>query len=169
MTLLHPCKRVFCVFLASILLAGCGFELRGTQEIPEASRHVTMLMKSSMNDAFERNLKKAFKDLGVQLVTDAPYILAINEVRENRRSITLDRKANVDEYELLMLVNFEILDRTGKPLTEPLTARSERVFDYNADAATASATLEREIRQEMLQTLAWRIVKQYVARTKHNP
>lgn len=169
MTLFHASNRILCVFLAGILLAGCGFQLRGTQEIPESSRNVTLLMKSGVNDRFERNLKKAFKDLGIQLVTDAPYVLSINEVRINRRSITLDRKANVDEYELLMQVNFDILNREGKPITEPLTARSERVFDYNADAATASATLEREIHQEMLQTLARRIVKQYVTRTKHQP
>lgn len=158
--------KFMCLMLATLLISGCGFKLRGSADIPESSRLVTLMLKSGTPTAFEQALKRTLDQQGIALLDTAPYQLDIKKVKENRRSITLDRKANVDEYELLMLVKFEVLNTEGKSISGPLVARIERIYDYDADAATASYTLEKEIRFEMWQSLSERVVRQFVAQTR---
>ncbi|WP_028468044.1 LPS assembly lipoprotein LptE [Neptunomonas japonica] len=157
--------KFMCLILASLLISGCGFKLRGSADVPESSRLVTLILKSGTPASFEQALRRTLYQQGIALLETAPYQLAIKQVKENRRSITLDRKANVDEYELLMLVKFEVLNTEGESISGPLVARIERIYDYDADAATASYTLEKEIRSEMWQSLSERVVRQFVAQT----
>ncbi|WP_372739437.1 LPS assembly lipoprotein LptE [Neptunomonas sp.] len=159
-------NRLICFTLAAILLSGCGFKLRGSTDIPESSRLVTLILKSDTSVSFEQALKRSISQQGINIRENAPYQLTIKQVEENRRSITLDSKANVDEYEILLLVNFEILNSDGESISGPLVARTERIYDYDADAATASYSLEKEIREEMWQSISERIVRQYIAQTR---
>ena len=159
-------NRLMCFTLAAILISGCGFKLRGIMDIPESARLVTLILKSGTSVPFEQALKRTISQQGISVQENAPYQLVIKQVKENRRSITLDSKANVDEYELLLLVNFEVLNNDGESISGPLIARTERIYDYNADAATASYSLEKEIREEMWQSISERIVRQYVAQAR---
>jgi LPS-assembly lipoprotein len=159
-------SKFMCLILATLLISGCGFKLRGSADIPESSRLVTLILKSGTPAPFEQALKRTFYQQGIALLETAPYQLVIKQVKENRRSITLDRKANVDEYEILMLVKFEVLNTEGKSISGQLDARIERIYDYDADAATASYTLEKEIRSEMWQSISERVVRQFVAQTR---
>lgn len=159
-------NRLIGFTLIAILVSGCGFKLRGAIDIPESSRLVTLILKSGTSAPFEQALKRTIKQQGITIQEKAPYQLSIRQVKENRRSITLDSKANVDEYELLLLVDFEVLNSAGESISGPLVARTERIYDYNADAATASYSLEKEIRSEMWQSISERIIRQYVAQTR---
>jgi LPS-assembly lipoprotein len=159
-------SKFMCLLLGTLLISGCGFKLRDAMDIPESSRQVTLMLKSGTPAPFEQALKQTFKQQGIALLETAPYTLTIKQVQENRRSITLDRKANVDEYELLVLVRFEVLNTDGKSVSGPLVARIERIYDYDADAATASYSLEKEIRSEMWQSISQRVVRQFVAQTR---
>lgn len=153
------------VVLATTLLTGCGFQLRGTQVIPEASQKVSLILKKGTSAAFERSLKQTLTRSGIQLVSPAPFTLNILTVRDHRRSITLDSRANTDEYELNFFVEFEVLDDAQKPVSSPLTARVQRIYDYDSDAATASYNLEQEIRREMWSALTTSVLRQYIAVT----
>ncbi|SIS45366.1 LPS assembly lipoprotein LptE [Neptunomonas antarctica] len=166
MTLYRFLNRFVCFTLAAVLVSGCGFKLRGAMDIPESARLVTLVLKSGTSLPFEQALKRTLRQQDITLQAAAPYQLAITQVLENRRSITLDSDANVDEYELLLLVKFEVLNGKGESISGPLVARTERIYDYNANAATASYSLEKEIREEMWGSIAERIVRQYVAQTR---
>ena len=159
-------NKFMCLILATLLISGCGFKLRGAIDIPESSRLVALTLKSGTPAPFEQALKRALNQQGIALLETAPFTLAITQVQENRRSITLDAKANVDEYELLVLVRFEVLNTEGESVSGPLVARIERIYDYDADAATASYSLEKEIRSEMWQSISQRVVRQFIAQTR---
>ncbi|QEQ95675.1 LPS assembly lipoprotein LptE [Neptunomonas concharum] len=162
--------RFFNTFLSlsliALLLSGCGFKLRGDVEALAGAKEVTLVLKKTAPIQLQQSLERAFKRQNITLLENAPYRLVIEEIQENRRSITLDRKGNVDEYELLLLIAFSVLDDKDQPVSTPLVVRTERIYDYNADAATASFLLEQEIREEMWDTLTTRIVNQFSALTR---
>ncbi len=162
--------RFFSTFLSlsliTLLLSGCGFKLRGDVEALAGAKEVTLVLKKTTPIQLQQSLERAFKQQNIALLENAPYRLVIEEIQENRRSITLDRKGNVDEYELLLLIAFSVRDNNDKLISSPLVVRTERIYDYNADAATASFLLEQEIREEMWDTLTTRIVKQFSALTR---
>ncbi len=159
-------NRVICVLLVSTLLASCGFQLRGKQEIPESAKTVTLTLKKGMPERFEQAMMKTLAEKEISIAAGAPYQLIVKDAIINRRSITLDSKANVDEYELLILVNFEIFDRDGHSVSGPLVARNERIYDYNANAAAASYVLEKQIRVEMWKSVSENILRQFIARIR---
>ena len=157
----------FLVVAAMMLgLTACGFKLSGHQPLPESASQVSLILTSDTPANLERALKTSLRQRGVLIVADAPFQLAIREVQQNRRSITIDSNANVDEYEMLMQVTFEVLNREQKAISGKLNAFTEKILDYDADKETASATLQRTIKREMWQTLADRIVRQYIARAQ---
>jgi LPS-assembly lipoprotein len=158
--------RVVCVMLVSVVISGCGYQLRGKQEIPEAAKTVTLSLTKGMPERFEQAMLKTLDEKKITVAGGAPYQLVIRDAVINRRSITLDSKANVDEYELLILVNFEIFDREGRSVSGPLVARNERIYDYNANAAAASFVLEKQIRVEMWKSVSENILRQFIARIR---
>lgn len=160
---------ILSLLLTSCLLAACGFKLRGTQPIPATAQELTLIRAKDTPVQFNQALTQAFQTAGIRFKEAAPYQLEILDVSASRRSITLDSRANVDEYELNFLVTFELRDGNGKSIAGPINTRSQRIYDYDADAATASFSLEQEIRQEMWQSLAQRILRQYIARTRQEP
>lgn len=152
--------------LITTIIAGCGFKLRGALDVPIAATELRLTLPKNTPDAFEHFLMLTIAEQGIRITGDADYQIKIDKIYENRRSITLDEKANVDEYELLKLVSFEILDREEKVIATKLQARTERIYDYDADAATASLAQEQQIQQEMWQTLSTRILRQYIAQIR---
>ena len=153
------------VFL-SVILSGCGFQLSGYQPLPASAQQVALQLESDTPVVFEHALRNSFRQQGIQLNADAMYQLIIDEVEQNRREITLDSAANTDEYEMLMQVHFSVINRETKETSGNLRAFSEKILDYDANNEAASATLETTIKREMWQTLADRIVRQFIARAQ---
>jgi LPS-assembly lipoprotein len=149
-----------------LLLSGCGFQLSGYQPLPESAQQVALTLESDTPVVFEHALRNSFRQQGIQLNANAPYELIIDRVEQNRREITLDSSANTDEYEMLMQVHFSVLNRETQKGSENLRAFSEKILDYDANNEAASATLETTIKREMWQTLADRIVRQFIARAQ---
>lgn len=163
---MHKPYILVTTLLISLLLAGCGFQLRGQTDIPEHARVVALTLDKTLPLPFVAALKQTLTEQGVRLADTAAYRLKVDAIKERRHSITLDRQSNVDEYELVMRVNFALLDGQDESLSGPLSAQTEQVYDYDANAASASHTLLRQIQQDMWQRLAQRIVKQYAAQAR---
>lgn len=149
-----------------VILSGCGFQLSGYQPLPASAQQVALQLESDTPTVFEHALRNSFRQQGIQLNADAMYQLIIEEVEQNRREITLDSDANTDEYEMLMQVHFSVTNRETKETSGNLRAFSEKILDYDANNEAASATLETTIKREMWQTLADRIVRQFIARAQ---
>lgn len=152
--------------LFGLLLSGCGFQLSGYQPLPTSAQQVALSLESDTPVVFEHALRNSFRQQGIQLNANATYQLIIEEVEQNRREITLDSSANTDEYEMLMQVHFSVLNRETQKASGDLRAFSEKILDYDANNEAASATLETTIKREMWQTLADRIVRQFIARAQ---
>jgi LPS-assembly lipoprotein len=152
--------------LLGLLLSGCGFQLSGYQPLPTSAQQVALSLESDTPVVFEHALRNSFRQQGILLNANATYQLIIEEVEQNRREITLDSSANTDEYEMLMQVHFSVLNRETQKASGNLRAFSEKILDYDANNEAASATLETTIKREMWQTLADRIVRQFIARAQ---
>ncbi|MCV6589517.1 MAG: LPS assembly lipoprotein LptE [Marinobacterium sp.] len=147
--------------LLSTAIAGCGFQLRGQLDVPEHLRQLT-LVQTQNNPRLLGSMIETLRQNQLQISAEAPWRLVLQRVTEDRRTVTLDRRARVDEYELGLTVEFLVTDASGKPVLNSQRLRTERVYTYDANAETAADEQEQLLRQEMSDDLARQIVTRYL-------
>lgn len=161
----HPLQRLrvqaLLLVLLLVILSGCGFKLRGLYDIPESLSQVALLSSSS-DSQLERTLEQALEANGVEISSQAPYRIELQEQRFDRRTLSLDSSARASEYELRGEVTFRVTNQEGEELLPPRTLTSERSYNVDSSNITASDSQEPVLRQQMHQDLAQQIMRQYI-------
>ena len=155
-------SKALLILLTFSLLSACGFHLRGVEEVPENMRYVT-LMPGNASSELQKSIQRVMKSNGIEHKASAPYQIQLISSRYKRRTATLRRNSNVDEYEISLAVRFLIADAQGKPLTADINLQRERTYTYDSDAATASSERETQLRQELHDSIAQNIIRRYLS------
>nr|WP_067286256.1 LPS assembly lipoprotein LptE [Marinobacterium profundum] len=149
------------LLIATLLLSGCGFQLRGSADVPMELRELALQMPAGRSD-LRLELSRTLRSNGIELVVAAPYTLEILEEKQGRRVASLDESVKVDEYELRTEVRFQIT-QGERFLIAPTAVRTERVYTYDADAITAKNAQQALLRREMQQDISRQILRLYIA------
>jgi LPS-assembly lipoprotein len=149
------------LLIATLLLSSCGFQLRGSAEVPPAMRQLALQMPAGRS-ALRLELRRTLRSNGIELAAAAPYTLEILDEKQGRRVASLDERVKVDEYELRTEVRFQITEGE-RFLIAPTAVRTERVYTYDADAITAKNAQEALLRREMQQDISRQILRLYIA------
>lgn len=131
--------------LASLLLTGCGFALRGTTEIPEALNPI--LIQGGKGTATGRALIERLQGSQVRLTqnsSDARVIVRILDERRSSRVAAVDRNGKVLAYDLGFHVTFDALGPDGAPLVSSERMILDRTLD-NPDIEVLGKREETEM------------------------
>ncbi|MCK9564188.1 MAG: LPS assembly lipoprotein LptE [Bacteroidales bacterium] len=148
---------------ATLLLAGCGWQLRGAGLVPEGldTLHITSRDPYS---PLVMELTRTLRAANVRVTdsaAEAPYALAILDQRSGVRTATVNANARVSEQELSEEVEFLIIDRDGNTLLPRSTVLVERVFEYDETNVLATRDEEQLIRGEMRRDLVSQILNRF--------
>lgn len=156
--------RALIVGLAVImLLAGCGFHLRGSQPLPFESIYVGAPANSELGAALRRSIRAS----GGTRIADSPQeaeaVLAV--VGENREKIilTLDTAGRVREFQLRYRFVFRVHDQKGKDLLPQSEIVLTRDFTFNDSALLAKEQEEALLYADMQNDLVQQIVRRLAA------
>lgn len=142
--------RVLLAGLLLLLLASCGFQLRGSHPLPEAMSH-TYIMGVG-NSPLYYELENAIRAAGGQVV-DAPdqaqATLTIHRQQFTRRESSLDMRGRINEYEHRLQLSYSLLDREGRALAERETISVQRTQRFNSDQMLAMEEEREMLREEM--------------------
>lgn len=155
-------SSVFVIFIL-IVLAGCGFHLRGEAIIPDSLK-VIYIQGIEMNKGLGRELKKSLTHNGVLVVSDYQQdsaILTIVEYKVDRRVLSVGSNAKVNEIELYGFVNFKVSDAEGRILSDQqhVEARRDLQFDQNQVIGTTEEArlLREQLDQQLVQSMLRRL------------
>ncbi len=126
-----------------LLLAGCGFQLRGSATLPFDSLHI-----AGAGPEMGVELERAIRTTQTRVVDtpeEARGILQILSQEREKQILTLSAAGRVSEYRLLYRVAFRVHDGAGKNLLAPqrMELRRELTFD-------PSQTLSKESEESLL-------------------
>jgi LPS-assembly lipoprotein len=150
----------FCL-AASLLLAGCGFQLRGTAPMPFESIYV----RAAESSQFASQLKRAVRAGSGARLTDRPddaqvILQVLNELQE-RQILSLTGGGRVSEFRLRYRVSFRLTDSQNRehiPATEIVMRRD---YSYSDDQALSKdaeeALLYRDMRTDAVQQIVRRL------------
>jgi outer membrane lipopolysaccharide assembly protein LptE/RlpB len=149
------------VFFILLGLAGCGFQLRGSNI---TGLQTVSLFSSEVSPASRRAFVKELSSYSVIVVPAAPGVLAVRllDERSMRRSVATTRTIDAAEYELRLELDVSVsLD--GVLLLEKGTLIEERV--YSVDKVNLSASVEEQtiVLAEMRSALARKLIRRIEA------
>jgi LPS-assembly lipoprotein len=134
--------RIFALAL-TLLLAGCGFQLRGSATLPFESLYV-----EGAGSELGTDLERAIRTTQTRVVAnpgDAQGILQILSQAREKQILTLSAAGRVSEYRLIYRLSFRVHDAAGKELmpAQSIDLRRELTFD-------PSLTLPKESEENLL-------------------
>jgi LPS-assembly lipoprotein len=154
-------KRRHFLLVLSLPLAGCGFQLRGTQHIPYRSLYLQVQDNES---ALIRRLRQALLENRVVLsesAGDADAVLAITKELKTRTILALSGGGRVREYRLNYSLNYSLSDRNGLPIYPDSLIQLTRDYTYDDNlylAKTAEeAFLYRDLEEDIVQQIMRRL------------
>lgn len=143
--------RSITLLMACLLLAACGFQLRGEARLPPAMDS-TWLDAADDSSAFVRQLALQLEANGVSLL-DQPdsdaAVLLIHGERMQHQALTISGQARVREFMLIFEVDFELLGPDGEVLVERESLSMTRDYSFDAQEILA-AQREREFLEDDL-------------------
>ncbi|MFQ5488685.1 MAG: LPS assembly lipoprotein LptE [Gammaproteobacteria bacterium] len=153
--------------LLLLLLAGCGYHLRGSQGkmtvLPPI--HVGGDQSTPLYGA----LRQSLRDTGTPLVAREQAQLLLNLLGENRerRVLSVSGAAKVQEYELIYSVTFELMDRAGKPLLARQTIRKVRDIRFDETAVNSLVSESEQLYSDMRTALVREIMRRLQAAARN--
>lgn len=157
--------RALAALLAAAVLAGCGFQLRGSNgqyNMPFGSIWLSFNESSPLGTELKRNLRAGDT---VRVVTDASKAEALFDVISESRGksiLSLNSLGRVREYSLSYTLVFQVRDANNRQLLAPteITLRRNIAFDESQVLAKESeeALLYRDMQADLVQQILRRLV-----------
>jgi len=151
---------VFLVVSISLLLGGCGFQMRGEWQLP-ASMKSTVMSGGSQNlyNFLQREFRSASAELGRREGDIQGAHLIVTQSQMNKRVLSVDNRGKVIEYEIYYIVNFKVLDESGKSIIPAQQINMTRDYPFAATDVIGSGYEEQLLRKDMYQDMTRQIMR----------
>ncbi len=155
------------VLLLSLLLASCGFQLRGTGDFNLDVASVAVSAANSQSELADE-VESILKSLSVPLLgaTEAQYIVRLEDESTTRRAVATSGDITVSEYELRVSVVAEIVDQAGDVLVPSTRLFTERIYSFDRNNYVGNAEEEALLTSEMRRDLASQLIRRFSARLR---
>lgn len=143
------------------MLAGCGFALRGTANLPFTTLYIGLDDKSELGAQLRRYVRDTTNTRVVEDPKQAQAQLQVLSDQRERSILSLDAAGRVREFELRYLFTFRLHDGRDREYIPPTTITLARDLTFN-DAATLAKDQEanllyRDMQSELIQQLLRRM------------
>ncbi len=149
------------VLWSVLLLAGCGFQLRGSgTALPESLSPIHI---GGIDQFAAPELEDRIEASGGKVVPEpagAKTRISLTVDQFLRRVLAVDRDGNAIDFLLEYRVDFVLLDGQGQPLGPARSIRLERALSNRDDNALGTEVEEELIRREMLRDATAQLVRE---------
>jgi LPS-assembly lipoprotein len=145
----RPRVRI-CVAVLGLVLAGCGFHLRGALPIPSSLN--PMYIQAPSGSPVRAALVDSLQGSQVRLAPapkDARIVLRISNESRSSRVVAVDRNGLVLAYELHLRVAFDAVNAKGREIVPQSTLDLVRTYN-NPDVQVLGKQLESDLIYEDL-------------------
>ena len=142
-----------------LLLAGCGFHLRGEMVL---SPVLTAPYVNAADAEFKADLTKALNRSGIMAVNDpdnASAIIDLVSVKYDRQVLSINSRGQATGYILTYEVLCRFVDRAGRVLTNPARLKLSRTLEYQSTQVLQKKQEEDALRARMRDDLVQQILR----------
>ncbi|MBX3632381.1 MAG: hypothetical protein KF695_05640 [Simplicispira sp.] len=158
-------RRRLLLAAPALLLAGCGFRLRGVPQFAFGSLYIAAPEGSQLALQLRRTLEATGG--GLRVLSDPaalPQAEAVFELlaeQQERSVVGLNASGQARELELRLRIRFRLRNQAGSELIAPTEIVQQRELSYNETLALSKeaeeALLYRDMRRDLVQQLVRRL------------
>jgi LPS-assembly lipoprotein len=146
-----------------VAAAGCGFRLRGSQQLPFETLYLAVPENSALGAELARNIRVGTTTQVVAERAKAQAVLElINEQRE-REVLALDGQGRVREYQLRLRLLLRVTDGKGREFLTGTPLGVQRDIAFNESQVLAREAEETQLYRDMQTDLVQQIVRRLAA------
>lgn len=148
------------ISLCCLLLSACGFTLQGEKQLAQPL-HRLYLQTPDTYGNLERNLKDSLKMSGVILVSnpaDAETMLIVTNDSSYQDLLSVSGTQQTRQYNLRLVVSFEVTTPNGKVLLAPETLSDIRTITVQSNQILGSSNEATMYYQQMRRSIAGAIM-----------
>ena len=159
-------RRLLCLIAASLVLAGCGFQLRQAPHFAFSTIYVGAAPSSSLGNELKRTI--GFSD-GVTVIGDvtradtAQVVLDVLADQREKVVVGLNASGQVREFQLRTRFKFKLRTPQGKELIPETELLQQRDISFNESAVLAKETEENLLYRDMQTDLVQQLMRRLAA------
>jgi LPS-assembly lipoprotein len=151
--------------LALIVLAGCGFRLRGTADVPFEALYIPNAVSGIALD-LKRNVQAATNAKVVDTPRNADAILQFTHETRDREILSLTAAGRVREFRLRYRVGFRLHDGKGNEYVPQSNLELTRDVSFNDAQVLAKEAEEELLFRDMQSDMVQQILRRLAAARK---
>jgi LPS-assembly lipoprotein len=140
----------------AVLLSACGFQLRGTGTTELAIKELDLSARNAYGETVTQ-MRQVLEGSGVRVYTGAPYKLYLADEQETQRILSYAGAGRTGEYELTMVVNYDIRGQGNLPLLSD-KLQVQKVFIHDGNNLVGSDQEANDARKDMRRELVQRMM-----------
>jgi LPS-assembly lipoprotein len=134
--------------LGTLLLAACGFQLRGAAQLP----FNTLYLQAGYTSPLAHEIRRSLRTSNVRLV-DSPAnadatLIIMSELRE-KQILSLSGQGTVREYQLRYRIGYQVTDGKSTTLIAPTEIMLKRDVSYQDSQVLAKEAEEANLYRDM--------------------
>lgn len=137
-----------------LVLSGCGYQLRGSFDLPESVKNVYLQGAASSLQTEMAGIMKASKGNLVNTSREAGVVIKILKEDMRNKVLSVGATGKSTEFELNYYMRFQIFDKNDKPLQDEQTVEMSRDYFNDQTAVLAKSGEEMLIRTELYKQAA---------------
>lgn len=143
------------------LLTACGFHLRGLQDVSTDKQQI-FLIPNTADTQLIKAIRQQLKANKISESPDALWQLEIVTFNYERQIISLNEQASVDEFQLNLKTVVRIMNAKGEAVGKDTSLLRQRTYTINRDTAAANSEQEKQIRQNLYDSMAQAIIRKWL-------
>lgn len=155
--------RLCLLAAATLLLAACGFQLRGAYPLAFDSIYLGMPDTGEMHARLKRSIMAGSKVDVVSNREAAQVMLQVLTDRQAKNILSLSAAGRVSEYQLVRTFNFRLVDADNREWLPPGQITVHRDISYNDDQLLSKESEETLLWRDMQSDLIQQILRRLSA------
>jgi len=155
-------RRVLLLAFAA-MAAGCGFQLRGSADLPFESLYVDIVDTNPLGAELKRNLRAGTRTRVVARRDEAEAILTPSREARGKTILSISSSGRVREFRLSYSFEFRVIDAKGRDIITPVRLQIERDFPFSDNQVLSKETEEAMLYRDMQTDLVQQVMRRLSA------
>lgn len=153
------------ILLLALSVAGCGFQLRGTEDVPVPMESLSVAGIDRYSDLYLA-LAQAMRERDLRLIEPgepSELVLEIDKASFSERVVGIGFTGKSREYAYLYVIDFSVVDREGNSLSGKQRLRVMRDFAYPEQDVVSLDAGRAIVARDMQRDAAGQLLRRVVA------
>ena len=161
--MIHTIVRFFATLVLCAVVGACGFQLRGSTELPFKTLWVGFSDASPLGTEFKRYIRSGTSTKLVADAKDAEARLMVLGESRDKEILSLNSAGRVREYNLFYTFVFRVDDGKGRDFIPPTRITLRRDISVNENTQLAKEAEENLLYRDMQSDLVQQLLRRLAA------